>query len=100
MARDIGKELGCSEFLREGVYAMVGGPSFESPAELRLLNSVADVVGKRRDSEPRRYSAGCGSWMDLHGGKNTPQTIKVFSRMFSHIGFSRALRSQAQLSRP
>ncbi|XP_022100933.1 purine nucleoside phosphorylase-like [Acanthaster planci] len=45
LARDIGKEIGCSDFLQEGVYAMVGGPSFESPAELKLLNTFADVVG-------------------------------------------------------
>jgi purine-nucleoside phosphorylase len=32
--------------LREGVYAYVGGPSFETPAELRFLRTVgADAVG-------------------------------------------------------
>ncbi|MHB9033975.1 MAG: purine-nucleoside phosphorylase [Anaerolineae bacterium] len=32
--------------LREGVYAMVGGPNFETPAEIRLLRALgADVVG-------------------------------------------------------
>ncbi len=32
--------------LREGVYAFVGGPSYETPAELRLLQTVgADAVG-------------------------------------------------------
>jgi purine-nucleoside phosphorylase len=32
--------------LRRGVYAMVGGPSFETPAELRLLRTIgADAVG-------------------------------------------------------
>lgn len=32
--------------LREGVYAYVGGPSYETPAELRLLRTVgADAVG-------------------------------------------------------
>jgi len=32
--------------LRRGVYAMVAGPSFETPAELRLLTVVgADAVG-------------------------------------------------------
>ncbi|XP_038070117.1 purine nucleoside phosphorylase-like [Patiria miniata] len=45
LARDIAKEIGCSDFVQEGVYAMVGGPSFESPAELRLLNLTCDVVG-------------------------------------------------------
>ena len=46
LAKDIGKELGYSEFLREGTYVMVGGPSFETPAELRLLSGCCDVVGK------------------------------------------------------
>lgn len=32
--------------LQEGVYAMVGGPQFETPAECRLLsNAGADAVG-------------------------------------------------------
>jgi purine-nucleoside phosphorylase len=32
--------------LRRGVYAMVGGPSFETPAELRLLRTIGvDAVG-------------------------------------------------------
>ena len=32
--------------LQEGVYAFVGGPSFETPAELRFLRTVgADAVG-------------------------------------------------------
>ncbi len=32
--------------LREGVYAMVSGPSYETPAEVRLLRAVgADAVG-------------------------------------------------------
>ncbi len=32
--------------LREGVYAMVGGPSFETPAEVRYLRAIgADAVG-------------------------------------------------------
>jgi purine-nucleoside phosphorylase len=32
--------------LREGTYAFVGGPSYETPAELRLLRTVgADAVG-------------------------------------------------------
>ena len=34
------------ETIQHGVYAMVGGPHFESPAEVKLLRSLgADVVG-------------------------------------------------------
>ncbi|XP_024117868.1 purine nucleoside phosphorylase 4b isoform X2 [Oryzias melastigma] len=34
---DIGTELGCSDFIREGVYCMVSGPNFETIAEARML---------------------------------------------------------------
>ncbi|MCE5258487.1 MAG: purine-nucleoside phosphorylase [Chloroflexi bacterium] len=44
LARESANRLNIS--LREGVYAMVGGPNFETPAEIRLLRAVgADVVG-------------------------------------------------------
>ncbi|HSM58517.1 MAG TPA: purine-nucleoside phosphorylase [Candidatus Sulfomarinibacteraceae bacterium] len=44
VAREVA-EAGNSS-LREGVYAFVGGPSYETPAELRLLRTVgADAVG-------------------------------------------------------
>jgi purine-nucleoside phosphorylase len=44
LAHEVGRAEGIP--LREGVYAYVGGPSFETPAELRLLRTVgADAVG-------------------------------------------------------
>ncbi len=44
LARSIAKENGIT--LREGVYAGLSGPSFESPADLRFLrNAGADAVG-------------------------------------------------------
>ena len=46
--RTILKEAGnaCNLDLREGVYAMMSGPSFETPAEIRMLNVIgADLVG-------------------------------------------------------
>ena len=44
LARTVGERLG--QPLREGVYAMVAGPSYETPAEARLLRLVgADAVG-------------------------------------------------------
>ncbi|MBE0671939.1 MAG: purine-nucleoside phosphorylase [Anaerolineales bacterium] len=44
LARGVAKENGIT--LREGVYAGLSGPSFESPADLRFLrNAGADAVG-------------------------------------------------------
>ncbi|XP_072024716.1 purine nucleoside phosphorylase-like isoform X2 [Amphiura filiformis] len=46
LAHEIAEELGFQTFIREGVYAMLCGPSFETPAELRFLQTGgADAVG-------------------------------------------------------
>ena len=43
---DTARELGMSDFIREGVYVHVSGPSYETPAESRFLEKVgADSVG-------------------------------------------------------
>jgi purine-nucleoside phosphorylase len=40
-------ELGLGDILRRGVYVMIGGPTFETVAESRLLkNFGADAVGE------------------------------------------------------
>lgn len=50
LAHEIGREQGYT--LREGVYAYVGGPSFETPAELRFLQTAGgDAVGMSTASE-------------------------------------------------
>ena len=47
LAGQICSELGCSGFLREGVYCMVSGPNFETIAEARMLQVLGcDSVGK------------------------------------------------------
>lgn len=44
--RNIAKSLGINDFFREGVYAVVGGPNYETVAETRALGILgADAVG-------------------------------------------------------
>jgi purine-nucleoside phosphorylase len=44
MAKDVARELGLS--LREGVYLALSGPTYETPAEIRMLRTLgADGVG-------------------------------------------------------
>lgn len=46
LAEKAAKELGLGDILRRGVYVMIGGPTFETVAESRLLkNFGADAVG-------------------------------------------------------
>ena len=47
MAKEIATELGYGNILREGTYVMIGGPTFETVAESRLLRLFgADAVGQ------------------------------------------------------
>ncbi|XP_051985450.1 purine nucleoside phosphorylase-like isoform X2 [Xyrauchen texanus] len=46
LAHEVAGDLGYSVFMREGVYLVVGGPSFETIAECRMLRLLgADAVG-------------------------------------------------------
>ncbi|KAM4612804.1 purine nucleoside phosphorylase 4a [Polymixia lowei] len=46
LAMDIVKQMGVAQYVQEGVYAMVGGPNFETIAEARLLHRLGiDAVG-------------------------------------------------------
>ena len=45
-SESVARELEGRGRVHTGVYAMVGGPHFESPAEVRLLRGLgADLVG-------------------------------------------------------
>lgn len=49
LAKEVAKQLGVASLTQEGVYAMVGGPNFESIAEARLLHRLGvDAVGTTR----------------------------------------------------
>ncbi|XP_067143846.1 purine nucleoside phosphorylase-like isoform X2 [Centruroides vittatus] len=46
LAKEIGKELNLDQYIKDGVYAMVGGPSYETVSEIRALRTLgADAVG-------------------------------------------------------
>lgn len=45
-ARQIAAEMGLEDVVREGVYVMLGGPTYETVAELNLLRILGvDAVG-------------------------------------------------------
>ncbi|XP_057376413.1 purine nucleoside phosphorylase-like isoform X1 [Daphnia carinata] len=46
MAKQVAKDIGIDQYIREGVYVMLGGPAYETVAELRLLRMLGvDAVG-------------------------------------------------------
>ena len=45
-AMKVAEEMGIGDRVKEGVYTMLGGPNFETPAELRMLRTCGvDAVG-------------------------------------------------------
>lgn len=57
IAMEIAKELGVASLIQDGVYAMVGGPNFESIAEARLLHRLGvDAVGKTHTHTQNRLT--------------------------------------------
>lgn len=46
LAKQVSLEIGIQQYIREGVYVMLGGPAYETVAELRLLRMLGvDAVG-------------------------------------------------------
>ena len=46
LAKEVGEEMGIQSRLHEGVYTMLGGPNFETVAEIRMLKICGvDAVG-------------------------------------------------------
>jgi len=46
IARKIGEEMGIGRVIKEGIYGMIGGPAYETPAELRMFRAMGiDAIG-------------------------------------------------------
>ena len=53
LAKQVAKDIGIEKYIREGVYVMLGGPAYETVAELRLLRMLGvDAVGTSCSSWP------------------------------------------------
>lgn len=86
LAMEVAKELDVAAIMQEGVYAMVGGPNFESIAEARLLHCVGvDAVGETRKQ----------NWPILRGrslfllptAAETAPTLRSFKYFNFHLTF-------------
>ena len=58
--RTVTTNLNHDDIVKEGVYTMVGGPNFETPAELLMLRVCGvDAVGESIPSGCSRLTPGC-----------------------------------------
>jgi purine nucleoside phosphorylase len=84
---DAWREHGETELVAGGVYAQTVGPRFETPAEVRALAQVADVVGMTLAAETvlageagLAYAAVCSVDNLANGIAETPLTVEEYRR--------------------
>jgi hypothetical protein len=54
--KEVFEQLGLTKLMREGTYVMIGGPTFETVAESRLLKAFGgDAVGESLGCSPNVY---------------------------------------------
>lgn len=90
VAKGVAEEQGCDSFLQEGVYCMLAGPTYETIAESKVLQTLgADAVGEfgtRTDITPRRFGISEVNEASFRPGKclggQTPQS-KAFQFCYS-----------------
>jgi purine-nucleoside phosphorylase len=83
IAREVAREEGIP--LREGVYASLSGPSFESPAEIRFLRLIgADAVGMSTVPEVIVARHGGIRVLGISGISNVALTEPVPGQVTSH----------------
>lgn len=49
LVKEVAQQQGCDSFLQEGVYCMLAGPTYETIAESKVVQTLgADAVGEFR----------------------------------------------------
>ncbi|MBE7021870.1 MAG: purine-nucleoside phosphorylase [Ruminococcaceae bacterium] len=88
--RDLAREIAETMHipLKEGVYAYMPGPSYETPAEIRMLRTLgADVVGMSTVPE---VLAAAHAGMQIFGLSFCVNMAAGIEKEITHIGFSKA----------
>lgn len=87
IARQAVRELGLERYLKEGVYAMNVGPSFESIAECKMLMTLgADAIGRNCHSKHLRAES-CSLEFPLYCGLPNLSKIKCCKSIVPQCSF-------------